>query len=373
MLALLRNLDRVRFRPIMAAHPELIELMRANLPGDVEAIPVVLASPCDLGGVLRFIRIVKEKGVAILHSHMFQSSRLASPLAWLAGVPVIIETPHIRERWRRGWIKGSYLIDRFVGRFVTKYIAVSNANRDYLVNEKRLPANKVLVVRNGISLERFDPDRGASAEMRRSLGIGENAPVVVVVARLEPQKGHRILFDAWQLVTQAFPEARLVLVGDGGLREELRAYAVRLSLDRSVVLAGYQSNVSEWLTLADFTVLPSFYEGLPLVAIESLAAGRPVVATAVDGTAEIVIDGKTGLLVPPGEAAPLGAAISRLIAAPELTRDLGRAGRLFVEEHFSERRQVDETEAVYEAALRRFPDLTSACTAFSSAKEGQVS
>lgn len=359
MLTLLRSLDRARFQPLLAAHRSLIELLHPNLPGEVEVIPVSLASARDLDAAARLVRLLRQKTVGVVHSHMFQSSRLASPLAWLAGVPAVIETPHIREHWRRGWIKGSYFIDRLVGRCVTKYIAVSNANRDYLVNEKRLPANKVVVVRNGISLERFDPERAPPAELRRSLGIAENAPIVVVAARLEPQKGHRILFDAWRLVTQSFPQARLLVVGEGSLRDQLRTYAVRLNIDRSVVFAGYQKNVADWLALAHFSVLPSFYEGLPLVALESLAAARAVVATAVDGTAEVVIDGQTGLLAPPGEPAALSAAISKLITSPELARNLGRAGRRLVEEHFNERRQVSETEAVYEAALRRHPGSIS--------------
>ena len=92
---------------------------------------------------------------------MFQASRLASPLGWLARVPVIIETPHVREHWRKGFFKGSYVIDRFAARFVTAFIAVSKANGEYLRNEKRLPAEKIFVIQNGSPLERFDPERVA--------------------------------------------------------------------------------------------------------------------------------------------------------------------------------------------------------------------
>jgi glycosyltransferase involved in cell wall biosynthesis len=119
------------------------------------------------------------------------------------------------------------------------------------------------------------------------------------------------------------------------------------------VFAGYQSNVPDWLALADFTILPSFYEGLPLVAIESLAAGKPVVATAIDGTTEVVLNGKTGLTVPPGQPAALAASICQLLDSPELARQLGRAGRELVSERFSQERQVAETEALYLNLWRR--------------------
>lgn len=351
MLTLLRGLDRVRFQPIIAAHPELLELIRPDLPSDVEVIPVQLEGLRDFGGAVRFLRVLRTKKVDIVHSHMFQASRLASPLASLAGVPVRIETPHIRESWRHGWIKGSYLIDRAIGRFVTAYIAVSESNRSYLINEKRLPAVKVVLVRNGIGLEQFDPERVPPPGMRRSLNISEDAPVIAVIARLEPQKGHRVLLEAWQSVVRSFPKTILVCVGAGQLRDELETYAAKAGFSTSVRFTGYQSNVADWLALADFTVLPSFFEGLPLAAIESLAAGRTVIATAVDGTTEVVLDGKTGLLVPPGAPGPLAAAICRLLAAPELAQSLGSTGCQWVREYFDAQYQVMKTERVYENAL----------------------
>ncbi|MBV8359056.1 MAG: glycosyltransferase family 4 protein [Deltaproteobacteria bacterium] len=358
MLTLLRGLDRTRFKLMMAVHPDLLELIGPDLPSDVEAIPLQLEGPRDFSGALRFISILRDRRVDIVHSHMFQASRLGSPLALLAGVPVRIETPHVRESWRSGWIKGSYLIDRSIGRFVTTYIAVSEANYSYLVNDKQLPATKVVLVRNGISLEQFDPERMPRPGMRCSLGISEDAPVVAVIARLEPQKGHRVLMDAWQSVIQAFPKAVLVCVGAGQLRDELETYTANSGLSHSVRFPGYQSKVADWLTLADFTVLPSFFEGLPLAAIESLATARAVIGTAVDGTTEVVRDGETGLLVPPGEPGPLATAICRLLAMPELARNLGSTGSRWVRQHFNARHQVMNTETVYEDALRLVENLS---------------
>lgn len=353
MLTLLRRLDRARYRPLLAAHPGLLELLRDDLPVEVLSFPVELRGPRDLAGARRFMRVIREQRVALVHSHMFQASRLASPLAWAAGVRAIIETPHIREHWRRGWLKGNFAIDRLVGHFVSKFIAVSNANAGYLIHEKGLPRDKVVVVRNGIALERFDPDRPAPPGMRERVGLPPAAPVVLVLARLEPQKGHRVLLDAWPAVLAAFPRARLVCIGEGALRGELEAQAIRLGIGAAVIFAGYRANVADWLALADFTVLPSFFEGLPLAAIESLAAGRPVIASAVDGTTEVVIPEISGLLVPAGATGPLTAAVRRLLGAPELVRKLGRAGRQLVEREFSESRQVAETEAVYATALGR--------------------
>lgn len=352
MLMLLSRLNRARFRPMLVAHPVLVESFGSDLPVDVPVYPIALEGPLNVRSMARFGRVIRKCRVDIVHSHMFQASRLASPLAWMAGATVALETPHVREHWRKGLIKGNYLLDRLVGRFVDTYIAVSKANRDYLVGIKGLPSRKIAVVQNGISLERFNRSGNESARLLRSVGISDDAPVVGVFARLEPQKGHRILLDAWQSVVESFPNARLLILGDGSLRGELNTQIARLGIGGSVVMLGYQKNVAEWLNAMRFTVLPSFYEGLPLAAMESLAAGRTVVATAVDGTSEVVIDGETGLLVPSGDSAALAAAIARLIASPELAESLGRCGRRFVERHFSDVRQVEETESVYEAALQ---------------------
>lgn len=352
VLTLLRGLDRTRFKPSIAAHPDVIRLLAPDLPPDVKAIPVVLEGARDLPGALEFVRILGREQVDIVHSHMFQASRLASPLAWLARVPARIETPHVRESWRHGWIKGSYAIDRIAGRFVTTYIAVSAANADYLIREKGLPPHKMVIARPGTSLERFHPDRVAPPRLCASVDVEDDAPVVLVLARLEPQKGHRILLDAWKSVAATFPTACLVCLSDGSLREELQKQVSSLGICESVRFVGYQPEPADWIARAAFTVLPSFYEGLPGAAIESLAGGRAVVATSVDGTREIVIDGRTGLLVPPGQPDPLAAAICRLLGSPGLARQLGQAGRRLVEDQFSEQRHVRDNEMVYENALR---------------------
>jgi len=262
-------------------------------------------------------------------------------------VPVVIETQHGREAWRHGWLKEHYFVDRLVGRFVDQYIAVSEANARYLTEEKGLPARKVGVIWNGIDLTRFEPARVAPPGIKKSVGCNDGDPLLLVVGRLEPQKGHRVLLDAFPAVSRDFPRARLVCIGEGALRSELESKARSLGLEGNVLFVGYQSNVPDWLAAADVTVLPSFYEGLPLTAIECLASGKPMVATSVDGTPEVVVNEKTGLTVPPGDAELLAAALCRLLREPELRRQLGAAGRLWVEEQFSIQKQVFKTQELY--------------------------
>jgi len=264
-----------------------------------------------------------------------------------------VETPHVREQWRHGRLKGRFVVDRLVGRFVHRYIAVSEANARYLVEEKGLPARKVSVIHNGCDVARFKPGHRAPDGLRQNLGFGPQDPVLLVVGRLEPQKGHRVLFEALPAIRREFPAVRVVCVGEGALRSELEQRVDGLGLRDAVRFVGQHPNVDDWLALADVSILPSFYEGLPLAAIESLAAGKPMVATAVDGTPEVVVDGATGLTVPPGDPAQLARAICRLLGDPLLRDKLSRAGRHWVLERFGQDRQIQHTETLYQLALAR--------------------
>jgi glycosyltransferase involved in cell wall biosynthesis len=347
ILLLLRGLDRRYFRPILVCPPELAAKFGADLPADIECVTMQFQKPSQVKTAYRFAQVLRKHRVEILHSHMFQASRLASPIGRLCGVPLIIETPHVREQWRHGWFKGSYATDRLLGRFVDHYVAVSEGNARYLVDEKGLPAEKVHVIRNGCNLKRLDSSRLAHQGIKQSLGFAEDDPVLLVLGRLEPQKGHRVLLEALPYVRREFSRIRLVCVGEGCLRQELEQQARALGLQESVRFVGFRSNVADWLALADISVLPSFYEGLPLVAVESLAAGRPMVATAVDGTNEVVVNERTGLTVPPGDPEQLAGAILRLLRQPEWAKELALAGREWVRGHFSEEQQVMSTQEFY--------------------------
>jgi len=204
LLTLLRGLDRTYFRPLLACPPELVEKLRPDLPSDVEVFPISLRTFCHVGAMLRLARILRERAVKILHSHLFYASLFASPIAWMSGVPVIIETPHVREDWRRGWLRSKLVVDRIVSRVVTRYIAVSHANKSYLAEEKALAKEKITVIHNGSDLQRFHPAQTPSSNLRQNLGLGTDDPVLMVIGRLEPQKGHRVLFEAMASIRREF-------------------------------------------------------------------------------------------------------------------------------------------------------------------------
>jgi glycosyltransferase involved in cell wall biosynthesis len=347
ILTLLRGFDRERFRPYLVCPPALLDAMKTDLPADVTVLPLLLDRPTQWLTAAKLARFLFAEKIDVLHSHMFQSSFYASPIGWLSGVGAVLETVHGREDWRRGWLKSRFVIDRAVGRFVDAYISVSTGCANYLIDRKGLPPRKIHVIPNGCELDRFSGPRGDVEAMKNALGLSHGQPVLLVVGRLEPQKGHTVLLDAMSEIRAEFPDVGLVCVGEGSLAQSLQEQTNRQGLAGHVHFVGYQKNIEDWLAMADIAVLPSFYEGMPLVAIEALGAGRAMVATAVDGSSEVIVDGKTGLTVSPGDPAALAKAISRLLRDPAERQALGAAGRQWVLERFSEKTQVRRTQDLY--------------------------
>ncbi len=356
ILQLVGGFDRSLFEPHLACPAELAEQIRNDLPCDVGLHPLMLDRVTDFAGARKLAQVLRRNRIQILHSHMFRASLFASPIGRLYHVPVIIETSHGREVWRAGWLKSRFFVDRFTARFVDRLIAVSDATARYLTEEKGIAAEKISVIRSAIVVDQFDPQRRAPAGLKASLGFAESDPVIAILGRLEPQKGHQVLIEAMPEVVRAFPSARLVCLSDGSLRPELEKMVAEMNLNENVRFVGRQPDIRDWLALSDFTVLSSFYEGLPLAAIESLAMCRPVVATAVDGTPEVVLDGKTGLTVPPGNPRKLAQAICRMLREPEWARETARAGREYVLQHFSVKNLVQKTQELY---LRTWQEKTS--------------
>ena len=366
ILMLLRGFDRRRFKLHYACPPGLVAKIRADVPRDVELIPLYLEWPTQIGAIAHFVRILRSRRIGILHSHGFAASQMASPFGWLCRVPLIVESAHGREAWRTGW-KAKCYVDRLVGPFVDRYIAVSSANADYLVHTKRYPARKIAVIHPGSDLTRFVARHQPPAGLKESVGFGPEDPLLLVVGRLEPQKGHRVLLDAIPAIRQRFPRVRLVCVGEGSLRASLEAQARELGIEDAVRFVGYWPDVRDWLVVADLSVLPSFHEGMPVTPVESLAAGCAVVATAVDGTPEVVVHEKTGLTVPPDNTASLANAICRMLSCPELRSQLAEAGRSWVLDRFSSTRMVERVQSFY---LEACPVLTSMAAGISPKLSG---
>lgn len=346
---LLAHLDRTRFTP----HVACLYNSDKAVAQEIRALGVPVT---DLGmtakwrwdAFWRLYRLLRRERPTILHSWMFHANVPGRVIGRLAGVPIIITSRRnveiggeMRERLLR-WTAG--LDD--------KVIAVCELARRAQIERTHAAPQNVVTVHNGLDVAEFgtlNPE--ARATTREAFGIPPTAPLVGSVGRLHPQKDFATLLKAMVCVRDRLPDAHLLLVGDGDLKPELVSQARSLELAQTVTFAGHRTDIPEILSAVDLLVLPSLWEGLPNALLEAMAAGLPVVATAVGGTPEVVVDGVTGFLVPPRDPQALADAILRLLRDPELRQRMGEAGRARVAAHFSIEQMVHKTEALYEQLL----------------------
>jgi glycosyltransferase involved in cell wall biosynthesis len=263
--------------------------------------------------------------------------------ARIAGVRRIVATSHLVTELDGLKSRGLHAVQ---SRLIDRYVAVSSAVKDRLCKSLAVPTRKVVVVHNGVEVA-APPDIDVGAVRRELVGPDERRRIAFTPARLHEQKGHAFLIRA----AVSLPDVVFLLAGTGPAEAELRALAARLGVAERVRFLGFQTDVPKILAACDLFVLPSLYEGLPITVLEAMAAGKPIVATAVDGTKEALVDGESGLVVPARDPVALAAAISRLTSDAELASRLARAARIRVEREFSGRQMAAGVSAIYDTLL----------------------
>jgi glycosyltransferase involved in cell wall biosynthesis len=326
--------------------------------GWLEAQVVALGLPCaairahgagDLGVVAGLIEVVRARRISLIHAHEFYMAAVGAAVSRLTGIPLLV-TVHGKgyypdKRRRR-------LLYRLIAAQATRTVAVCRDLAEFFCRTTGTPASRVEVVYNGIDVESLagvPRDR----ELLAGVGIPLSAPVVGAVGNLYPVKGHAHLLRAMPAVVAGRPDAHLVVLGRGALHDPLLAEAATLGLSDRVHLLGHREDVARWVAAIDVFVLPSLSEGLPLSLLEAMAAGRPVVVTAVGGVPEVVQDAVTGFVVPPASPGALASRILALLRDTALSAVMGAAGQTRVRERFSVERMAGDYRAMYRTVLDR--------------------
>jgi glycosyltransferase involved in cell wall biosynthesis len=291
-------------------------------------------------------RLMRRQRVHILHTHLFGSNTWGRILGRLAGVPVIIAHEHWSSKSQR-----EVWVDRLLYRLSDRILVPSEASKRMVMEMEGIPGRHLHVIYNGIDRAQFAPcsDR---TETRNELGIPNGTQVIGTVGRLSAEKGGvDLLIRAVSRLRSEHPQVRLVIVGDGPLREGLEEVAARLGED--VIFTGTRTDVARLLNAMDLFVLPSLHEAFPIAILEAMAVRLPVVATRVGGVPEVIRDGTTGLLVPPNDEQALHQALRRLLAEPQFAGSLAQAGQKYVYEHFTIDKMVQNVEHLYEKLAQR--------------------
>jgi glycosyltransferase involved in cell wall biosynthesis len=316
-------------------------------------VPVtVIDEPDDHGAVRALADELASFEPEVIHNHMFRAEVVGTRAALLLGErgcrrPAVISTVHssrVRCSDDRQTLRQlTPLMDRLV--------VVSRAIEQKILDEGRRGA-PVSLIYNGVDLQRYNHQQPCCT-LRDEYHIPEGAPIVGVVARLEAEKGHRTLLDAWPSVLAVVPSAWLIIVGEGSERNALESQVATLGIGSRVVFTGRREDVPAVTAALDVSVLPSYREAQGLSVLEAMALSRPVVASRVGGIPEMIDDGVSGLLVPPNDSCALAAAIVRLLTDHPLADMLAKRGHDLVHERFCIELMVRSIEDLYdEAALR---------------------
>lgn len=344
---LLLHLDRERY------DVEAISLSAGSAVRRLEELGLrvdVITESDDAAAIGQLAGVLRDREIDLVHNHMHRAEVVGTLAASEAGTPVVISTVHSSRVRSADDIATLAALTPSIDRIIVPSTAIARK----VVAEGR-GSGAVSVVPNGISLERFAFAGSAAASVRAELGLGESDLVFGMVARLEPEKGHRYLLDAVPAVVAECPAAWFAIVGEGSLAAELRRHADSLPAraGRRVLLTGRRDDVVAVTAAFDVAVLPSLREAQGISLLEAMALGKPIVASDTGGIPEVVREGVEGLLVPPGDVGALADALLRLARDAGLRARLADAGRKSVEERYSLQAMVRRIETIYDEELIR--------------------
>ena len=330
------------FHDLAAAH-DLTPIVVPALGREVSPVD-------DLLALASIVRLVRASRPDIVHTHMAKAGTLGRLAAAVCRVPLVVHTYH-------GHVFHGYFgptktrlfltIERALGKLTQRIVVVGERQRDEIAAFGVAPREKLLPIPLGLELTRFLRAGEHRGQLRYELGVPDQTHLVGIVARLVPIKAHEDFLSAARLVLAERPTTRFVIVGNGERREQLEALVDAFGLRAQVSFLGWRRDLERVYADLDVVALTSRNEGSPVALIEALASARPVVATAVGGVPEVVLDGQTGVLVPPSDPAALAQAILRLLGDPSLAQRLGAAGRWHVYPRHDAGRLVDDMRALY--------------------------
>jgi glycosyltransferase involved in cell wall biosynthesis len=308
----------------------------------------------DLFVLGRLYRAIREFRPTIVHTHTAKAGFVGRVAAWMAGVPVVVHTFHGHVlRGYFGPAKTAFyrLLERWLAAGSHALIAVSESIKGDLVALKVAPPEKIRVIELGLPLEELSGEllRG---RLRGEAAIPEAAPLIGIVGRLVPIKDVGVFLEAARRVHETHPDAHFAVVGDGDERPALERHAAELGLEGRLHFFGWRLDRSAVYGDLDVVVNCSRNEGTPVALIEALAAGRPVVATRVGGTPDLLGDGARGMLVPPADPEALAGAIRSVLDAPGAARTVARVGQEYVLRRHSTARLLRDVDALYRDLLR---------------------
>ena len=335
--------------------PSLGEFTEQVKSRSIEVIQMPMERTFFFHRSVAFAKFLRDWDADLVHCHSAVAGTILARIgAYLAGVPLISHV-HIENKFSDvRWIqKLQIILDNITAIVADKIITISNATKSSLIDQG-ISSNKITVIHNGISLTEQLDDMPEIDQLRSTLGLKNNSHVVGTVARLCPVKGQREFIFAARNICNLYPNTEFLVIGEdyefeGKYRSNLENLVKELDLEEFVHFLGFRSDVRRLIHCSEIFVLPSRIEGLPVTILEAMAARKPVVATSVGGVPELVLDGETGILVPPRDVPGLSKAIESLLEQPDIAHQMGNKGYEYIQQEFSHEKMWAQVQQLYKS------------------------
>ena len=319
----------------------------------VHLIPLDFSRKCNPALFTRLARIIRAEGIDVVHGQGARAefyARLASGLAkkskYISTIAMPVEGYDVGKFQKRAY----RFLDRFSERYVDRFIVVSDSLKERMISQHAVPAEKIVRIYNGIEIDFYNPaeQEDRRAKIRKDLSLDNDVLLVGAIGRLVWQKGFEYFLQCIPDVIGICSRIKFLLVGEGPLRRPLEDISKRLGIEPFIIFTGQRNDIRDVLAALDILVIPSVLEGLPMITIEAMAMGKPIIATRIDGITEQIRDGKEGLLIASRSPVELGSAIGRIAGDSLLASSLGNAARQRVTTEFSVQQMIEATIKVYE-------------------------
>jgi glycosyltransferase involved in cell wall biosynthesis len=344
---------------VLATAPRIIEHYRQR---DIDIVQVEgIDRPINLLrdtiGLMRLVRHLRQVRYDIVHTHTSKGGIIGRLAATLAQTPITIHTAHgyaFADYAKNAVSRTAFIAaERLATRWCDFIIAVNHLDRDKAIENGIVDPSKILAIPNGIDLTEADAAFASAGDsLHAELGLDPNRPIVGSIGRLSAPKGFEYFIDAIPALAASNPQLQFIIVGEGELDKALRERAARNGVADKLRFIGFRSDTYRLLKSIDIFVMPSVWEGMPMMLLEAMATRRPIVTTRIRGVAAVCGDADVAELVQPADAGAIAAAISKLMADPSRMQQLARRAREHVEKHFSDEVMKARTWSVYERVAR---------------------
>lgn len=357
LLEVIRGIDKDNFEVCLA-------VLENKTDVQLEDIPIInlrvkrIYGISGIIGLCKLIRLIRNENFDIVHTYLFSENILGSIAAKLAKTKVIITSRRdtgmlMQGKWQH------ILAYKFTNQWVDKIICVSDAVKKIVLEKEKVKADKLATIYNGVDMNKFTINDNMRA-LKESVGIKKNEFVVGLIANLSWVKGHKEFVSAAQIILKEIPNVKFLLIGDGPLRESLQSTVNSQQLTENILFLGRRQDIPELLSIMDISVNASYSEGMSNTILESMASGIPVVATAVDGNLETVVDGVTGILVPAHNPDVMARALIKILKNKESAQRMNEASRELVRNKFAIRTMLENMEGLYKGLIAKCEGKNSA-------------